>query len=266
MKLFVYGSLLRGMSLSKHMEGSRFLGPAYVMADLFFLGFYPGIIPGNQIVFGELYEVPLEILPGIDKVEDCYENDPKSSIYLRKSIDTYRFADGQMVKAVAYYYNKDSEGKPRINCGDYRRFMLSQKSDKAWYIGYGSNMSSQTIYSKIGEVPEHKVVQIEGFENLFNLRTGRNGFARANLKFTGKKSKLELVAWELSTKQFEKLDIEEQVPHLYYRVSIPFIDDKGEFVQAQTYMANTKMLGTNLHPEPHYIDLQKMGMREHGLR
>jgi gamma-glutamylcyclotransferase (GGCT)/AIG2-like uncharacterized protein YtfP len=265
MKLFVYGSLLRGMSLSSHMEGASYLGPAYVMADLFFLGFYPGIIPGNNVVFGELYEVPLKILPEIDKVEDCYENNPESSIYLRKSIEVHCFADGKVVKAYAYYYNREPEGKPRISYGDYRRFMHLQKSDKAWYIGYGSNMSSKTIFSKIGEVPEHKVVQIEGFENLFNLRTGRNGFARANLKYTGEKTKLDLVAWKLNSEQFEKLDIEEQVPNLYYRVSMPYVDTKGEFVHAQTYMANTKMLGTNLHPEPHYMDLQRKGMREHGL-
>jgi gamma-glutamylcyclotransferase (GGCT)/AIG2-like uncharacterized protein YtfP len=266
MKLFVYGSLLRGMSLASHMKGAKFLGPAFVKADMFFLGFYPGIIPGDQIVFGELYDVPLKILPGIDKVEDCYENDPINSIYLRKPIDTYRFADGQKIEASAYYYNKDSEGKPRISNGDYRRFMHLQNSDKAWLIGFGSNLSSETIFSKIGEIPPHKVVQVQGFDSVFNVRTGRNGFARANLTYTGSSKKLNLVAWHLSMDQFEKLDIEEQVPNLYYRVSLPYLGSNGEFMYALTYMANTERLGDNLHPEPHYINLFEKGLKEHGIQ
>jgi gamma-glutamylcyclotransferase (GGCT)/AIG2-like uncharacterized protein YtfP len=266
MKLFVYGSLLRGMSLAPHMEGSIFLGPAYVKADLFFLGFYPGIIPGDQIVFGELYEVPLEILPGIDKVEDYYENDIENSIYLRKPIDVFLFSNGQKVEASAYYYNKESEGKPRISYGDYRRFMHLKKSDKAWLIGFGSNLSSETLYSKIGEVPSHKIVQVEGFESIFNVRTGKNGFARANLTYTASSKRINLVAWELSMEQFDKMDIEEQVPTLYYRVSMPYIGENGEFKYALTYIANTDRLGIDLHPEPHYLNFQNMGIREHQIQ
>jgi gamma-glutamylcyclotransferase (GGCT)/AIG2-like uncharacterized protein YtfP len=266
MKLFVYGSLLRGMSLSKHMQGSTFLGPAYAMADLFFLGFYPGIIPGNQVVYGELYDVPLNLLPEIDKVEDYIQIDTESSLYLRRPIEVYRFSDGKKIEASAYYYNRDAKDKPRIAYGDYRKFMHSQKSDKAWLIGYGTNLSSHALYSKIGEVPEHKIIQVEGFNPVFNVRTGINGFARANLSFTGSKKRLNLVAWNLTPEQFERMDIEEQVPLLYHRVSMPYISSEGEFHYAQTYMANTERISNNLHPEPHYIDIQEHGMREHGIR
>jgi gamma-glutamylcyclotransferase (GGCT)/AIG2-like uncharacterized protein YtfP len=266
MKLFVYGSLLRGMSLFSHMQGSTFLGPAFTYADMFFLGFYPGIIPGDQVVYGELYEVPLELLPEIDKVEDYIEIDSESSLYLRRPIAAYRFCDGQKVDASAYYYNRDSKDKPRIKSGDYRRFMHTQKSDKAWLIGYGNNLSSEAILSKIGEVPEHKIVQIEGFDNIFNVRTGINGFARSNLSYTGNSQKLNLVAWHLSMDQFEKLDIEEQVPSLYHRVSMPYIDNDGEYSYALTYIANTERISENLHPEPHYLTLQERGMREHGIQ
>jgi len=266
MKLFVYGSLLRGMSLSSHMQGSTFLGPAYVKADLFFLGFYPGIVPGNQIVFGELYEVPLKYLPSIDKVEDYIEADQENSVYIRKPISIYMFSDGQKLEAYAYYYNKDSKGMPRIDSGDYRRFMHNKNSDVAWLLGYGTNLCSVAIMSKIGEVPEHKLVQVKGFDNVFNVRTGINGFARSNIRYTGSSKKMNLVAWKLNMEQFAKLDIEEKVPTLFHRVSMPFLNHEGEYSYALTYIANTERLGTNLHPEPHYIDIQELGMKEHGIQ
>jgi gamma-glutamylcyclotransferase (GGCT)/AIG2-like uncharacterized protein YtfP len=85
MQLFVYGSLLRGMSLSSYMEGTRFLGPAYVKADMFYLGFYPGIINGENIVYGELYEVSQEQLPVIDEVEDYIELDNEKICLFKKT-------------------------------------------------------------------------------------------------------------------------------------------------------------------------------------
>jgi len=265
MQLFVYGSLLRGMSLSSHMEGARFLGPAFVQADLFFLGFYPGIIPGTQTVLGELYDVPPAILPNIDKVEDYYENDPENSIYLRKPIEAYLFSNGNKIEAFAYYYNRESEGKPRIPCGDYRRFMHMQKADWAWLIGYGTYLSSERIISKAGPVSESMLVQIHGFERVFNVKTGKNGFAHANLNFTGKDQFLKAIAWKLTRQQLEKLDIEENVPHLYHRLSIPFRNRCGELEIAQTYIANINQIGQNLYPEPQYLEILKKGMREHGI-
>lgn len=266
MQLFVYGSLLRGMSLSFHLKGCRFIGPAWVHADLFFLGFYPGIISGEQVVFGELYDVPDRILPGIDEVEEFYEDNSEASLYLRKPIIATRFADGAKVEAFAYYYNRENSDKPRISCGDYRRFMHTRESEEIWLIGFGSNLNSRIIQHKIGEVPENKIIRIKGFETQFNVRTGVNGFARPSLLYMGTKKTMELVAWKLSQKQFEKLDIEENVPNLYYRVSMPFIDEHGKQGIALTYMPNTSRLGSNLHPEPHYLEIQAKGMREHGLK
>jgi gamma-glutamylcyclotransferase (GGCT)/AIG2-like uncharacterized protein YtfP len=266
MQLFVYGSLLRGMSLSSHMKGCRFIGPAWVHADLFFLGFYPGIIPGNQLVFGELYEVPDKVLPGIDEVEEYYEENPEDSVYIRKPIIATRFADAARVEAFAYYYNRENSDKQRISCGDYRRFMQLQKSEEMWLVGFGSNLSSQIIHHKIGEVPENKIVRITGFESHFNVRTGVNGFARPSLIYKGTRKSMVLVAWKLTYDQFEKLDIEENVPNLYYRVSLPVIDALGKQSIALTYMPNTSRLGSNLHPEPHYLEIQAKGMREHGLK
>jgi gamma-glutamylcyclotransferase (GGCT)/AIG2-like uncharacterized protein YtfP len=265
MQLFVYGSLLRGMSLSKTMEGTQFLGPAYVKADLFFLGFYPGIVAGSQIVFGELYEVPDRILPKIDEVEDYIELDNEKSVYLRQPIDAFRLSDGTKINASAYYYNRSSAGKQRIESGDYRIFMANLKNENTWLVSYGSTMSSKKIYAKLGFIPEHKVGFVQGFERVFNVKSGINGYAFANLSYTGGKKVCESVAWKLNNDQIIKLDEFKNVPQTYHRLSMPFTTNEGETIIAHIYLANTSHLSSNLHPDPNYLKLVNSGKLEHNI-
>ncbi len=265
MKLFVYGSLLRGMSLSKTMENTQFLGPAYVKADLFFLGFYPGIVPGAQIVFGELYEVNETVLPLIDEVEDYIELNNEKSLYLRQPIAAFRLIDGEKVEANAYYYNRSSVDFPRIESGDYRIFMSNRESASSWLVSYGSTMSSKKIFSTLGFVPEHKIGYVDGFERHYNVKTGINGYAFANLSYIGGEHICKSVAWKLNNEHLAKLDQSEHVPQIYHRVSIPFNTNDGEIISAQTYLANTNRLSANLHPGANYINLINSGKLEHNI-
>jgi len=265
MQLFVYGSLLRGMSLSSYMEDTKFLGPAYVKADLFYLGFYPGIITGNQVVYGELYEVNQDQLPVIDEVEDYIELDNERSAYLRKPVGAFRLSDGEKVKAQAYFYNRSPEGKPRIESGDYRQFMTEPNSVDVWLIGYGSNMCSQKMLGLFGVIPEHKRGFVGGFERVYTVKTGINGNASANLEYRGGMQKCDAVAWKLNKKQLKVLDEIENIPNNYHRISLPFTTAEGDLLHAQTYMANVKKIRRNLHPDPQYLNIVKSGMLEHGF-
>lgn len=266
MQLFVYGSLLRGMSLASYMEGTKFLGPAYVMADLFYLGFYPGIITGNQVVYGELYEVTEQQIPAIDEVEDYIELDNERSAYLRRPIDAFRFSDGKKVKAQAYFYNRCPKNKPRIESGDYRVFMNAKEGNDLWVIGYASILSSESILSNLGTIPERKVGFVDGFERVYNVRTGVNGNAHANLEYKGGRQRCNAVAWKVTKQQLERLDESERVPHRYSRVSVPFTTLDGELIHAQAYFGNTNRLGKNLHPDPLHYSLVKAGMVEYGFK
>jgi gamma-glutamylcyclotransferase (GGCT)/AIG2-like uncharacterized protein YtfP len=265
MQLFVYGSLLRGMSLSSYMEGTRFLGPAYVKADMFYLGFYPGIINGENIVYGELYEVSQEQLPVIDEVEDYIELDNERSAYLRRPIDAFRLADGKKVRAEAYFYNRSPEGKLLIDSGDYRQFMTEPGSNDVWLIGYGSYMGSKKMLGLLGTIPEHRKGVVEGFDRVYTVKTGVNGSALANLQFTGGMQGCNAVAWRLNKQQLKVLDDIERISNNYFRISMPFVTNDGEMLHAQTYMANIKRIKKNLHPDPHYLELVKLGMIEHGF-
>ncbi|MFN8257500.1 MAG: gamma-glutamylcyclotransferase [Bacteroidales bacterium] len=250
MLLFVYGSLLRGMSLSHHMEGAEFLGPAFVKAELYFLGFYPGIIKGDQVIYGELYDVPVHLLSKIDEVEEYYENDDEKSVYLRKEIEITRFSDGRKINAEAYFYNRPVAGKQKIEGGDYRIYMNNIYQKPTWFACYENFLNQQSLPSLIKFAPETKEGKLEGFTKIYNLKSGINGYAYANLLFDKKGLNCEATAWKLNPEQMDLLDKKLDVPNLYHRVSIPFLSKGNELIIAHTFLGNVDLLGENLHPLP----------------
>lgn len=74
-RIFVYGSLRRGLSNHRYLVGQRFLGdarttPAYRMVDC---GGYPGLFPvenGGISVCGEVWEVDESCRKRLDVLED----------------------------------------------------------------------------------------------------------------------------------------------------------------------------------------------------
>ena len=71
-RLFVYGTLMRGEPNHHYLAQSRFLGeartePAYTLVSL---GAFPTMVPGGQTsVVGELYETDRRTLLAIDRLE-----------------------------------------------------------------------------------------------------------------------------------------------------------------------------------------------------
>jgi gamma-glutamylaminecyclotransferase len=69
--VFVYGSLKRGFVNHRVLARARFLGagvtaPCFAMVDL---GPYPGVVPGNFVVTGEVYSVAPTTLASLDRLE-----------------------------------------------------------------------------------------------------------------------------------------------------------------------------------------------------
>jgi gamma-glutamylcyclotransferase (GGCT)/AIG2-like uncharacterized protein YtfP len=124
-KIFVYGSLMKGMALSPNMAGTCFLGKASISAELYLIEDYPGIIPGNNIVLGELYEVPLSVLYQLDKIEEFDPNNPSNSLFIRKEIEATTIPGNKKTISFVYYYNKSTHNKPIITTGDYRAYLSS---------------------------------------------------------------------------------------------------------------------------------------------
>jgi gamma-glutamylcyclotransferase (GGCT)/AIG2-like uncharacterized protein YtfP len=82
-KIFVYGTLLRGESAHHLLGRALFLGSAHTTPSftLLDMGEYPALIEGgSDRVAGEIYAIEAALLPALD----AYEEAP--SVYERKSI------------------------------------------------------------------------------------------------------------------------------------------------------------------------------------
>lgn len=95
MYVFVYGTLRKGDSRFGVLDDCKCIAEV-AFADGFkmlSLGGFPGIVPGDGRIRGEVYEIDEEILGRLDSIEGFREDDPKHSLYLRQEIDAY-YEDG----------------------------------------------------------------------------------------------------------------------------------------------------------------------------
>ena len=126
-KVFVYGTLLEGEgNHSYYLQGSSYKGKAAVSGyEMYDIGAFPGIVPGNGSIPGEVYEVDYETLRNLDYLEG------EGSLYFRKSVPV-KMSTGESAFAWIYVYNGSVEGLERIP--------VWRKQDYVWYVSYGSNM------------------------------------------------------------------------------------------------------------------------------
>jgi gamma-glutamylaminecyclotransferase len=119
-KVFVYGSLMRGMRLHGYLEKSRFLGEGHVEGKLFpnpyIKGNPPVIIeiedsPSNE-VYGELYEISKKTLNTLDKVEG------HPYLYQRVEATVYTGGFLESLDAWVYVFPVDP-----IPSGSWREYM-----------------------------------------------------------------------------------------------------------------------------------------------
>jgi gamma-glutamylcyclotransferase (GGCT)/AIG2-like uncharacterized protein YtfP len=120
--LFIYGTLLPGLRLQAQMQGARFVGAAELPGRLVDVGRYPGLIPVEGRVSGEVYEVDDAHLARLDAVEDMVPGDRAASQYWREVFTVVAGPlQGQSVQT--YVYNQAVEGLTPIPHGDYRRYI-----------------------------------------------------------------------------------------------------------------------------------------------
>ncbi len=88
--LFVYGSLMRGGKHHAELADARFVGPAATerRCGVVRVAEYPALVPGNDVVPGELYEIDETSLLALDAFE--------GEMYRR---DTVALDDGRVVLA-----------------------------------------------------------------------------------------------------------------------------------------------------------------------
>lgn len=123
--LFVYGTLMAGEANAHHLDGvPRRAGR--VMAALHDCGPYPAVRLGPGAVRGELVELPLERLAGMDALEGSPPGGAPGGMYRRSVLPVAH--EGGTTRAYIYLMD-DAARLPAITSGDWRT-----KSDRhaAW--------------------------------------------------------------------------------------------------------------------------------------
>lgn len=113
-KLFVYGTLLRGERAHHLLAGARFVAEVQTQAAFELVemdGGYPALVAGGgTAVSGEIYEIDERLVPLLDDFEDVPE------LY-RRSLRTV----GGHECWVYELPSRHATGRPRIASGDWRR-------------------------------------------------------------------------------------------------------------------------------------------------
>lgn len=137
MKVFVYGTLLSGLSNSALLNNSDFIGEGTMSGIMYDLGSFPAVNYGTGIVHGELYDVDEYTLRDLDYLEGYDTQNVDSSLYIRNVTDI-TLDNGRIIQnSFVYIYNKDLSGSayPVIENGDYKEYVASKyRYDEIDYI------------------------------------------------------------------------------------------------------------------------------------
>ena len=129
-KFFVYGTLKVGGYFAKKFDALRTSNkPAKLKGfDLYRIGsstdsWFPGVIPGDGVVTGELHEydkkATKEVLTGMDRIEGFDPKNPKHSFY-RREIVKVTLEDGTEEDANGYIFNsKMPKEYPKVKSGTW---------------------------------------------------------------------------------------------------------------------------------------------------
>ncbi|NUN99283.1 MAG: gamma-glutamylcyclotransferase [Saprospiraceae bacterium] len=135
MKLFVYGTLMRGMPfpmaafLEEHAE---FVCDGWLNGRLYELGGYPGLVifpeGGSNRVTGHVFEMADSdvVLTKLDAYEMIDPVEPEKSEYLRVQMPVNTGLG--ILDCAVYVYNQSVEGLTEIPEGDWRAWFYSRES------------------------------------------------------------------------------------------------------------------------------------------
>ncbi|MDL0430447.1 gamma-glutamylcyclotransferase family protein [Marinobacter sp. TBZ242] len=111
----VYGTLKSGYSNHQLLDKACYIGSDRLTGvTLYNLGPYPGALPKpSDGVWVEVYAVDDQLLAMLDRLEDYDPRAEKTSLYLRKKVQTRH---GQ---AWVYLYNRPVRSGQRIHSGNW---------------------------------------------------------------------------------------------------------------------------------------------------
>jgi len=165
MKVFVYGSLMRGYHNAYILSEAKFIGRGVVKGLLYDVaeGTYPGMIHGAGTVHGEVYEVDEETFARLDRLESFMGAGNPDNLYNRETVEV-TLDTGETARAWAYIYNQEiAEVIPKelIPSGNWR--------DVALPMGYESVEVKGHAFV-LTDIRELAAVTLEGYPFKYDIR------------------------------------------------------------------------------------------------
>ena len=102
--MVTYGTLMKGNHNDHFMQDAELVGEGRFKGDLYCLGGFPTVIPGEGDVVGEVYRVPIKAIPDIDRLEG-YNQRTDSGMYLKRKVAVQ--VGNETVEALVYLWNRD---------------------------------------------------------------------------------------------------------------------------------------------------------------
>jgi len=148
LKVFVYGTLRKGERNAYHLNDATYLhGNAWAEGTLYDTGHgYPVMFlnhshNASDIVYGEVYDIDMDILGSIDKLEG-YIPGRTNNLYERVKARVYT-DDGVLDDVITYVAGETLQhSEDIIPLGDWKVYTYLQKSELL-YFAYGSCMDDE---------------------------------------------------------------------------------------------------------------------------
>ena len=130
---------------------------------------------------------------------------------------------------------------------------------------YGSNMNTERITERCSSSCFISRAKVSGWKLVFNKKS-KDKSSKANLVYTGDKSLVWGVIFDISEDQKPLLDKAEGLGKGYDEYKLQVINDLEQEIECVCYIAtDPKYLDDNLKPYDWYGDFCLLGAKEHNL-
>jgi len=254
MFLFVYGTFRYGFELHHLLRKSRFVGLAHVEGyNMYDLGNFPGIVKGENAVWGEVYEIDDSLIKELDIVEG-FTGSP-DDLYVRETTTVYfdQRRRYRMNNVFLYRYNMDIEGRELIESGNYS--MWSGMPEIVNYFSYAENTNINVIKDRgVKKVINEFPAILEGYRMIFSVSC-KYGFCANLVEDPAGK----IYGYNVKTFLHELNSLDRAEEHMvkYKREIFPIKDLQGKEYYAMAYVSDSK---EEKEPTKEYIEIIKEGL------
>jgi gamma-glutamylcyclotransferase (GGCT)/AIG2-like uncharacterized protein YtfP len=123
----LYGSLMKTFNGVGQLgvEGKlKYVSKCEISGKIYDLGEYPGLVFGDGVVVGELYEIcDLSVFKILDKFERYYPEDRGNSLFIRTCLKL----ENSEIDAWIYAYTNDISENKRVTSGDWEAYSEEHK-------------------------------------------------------------------------------------------------------------------------------------------